>query len=283
MGLRPDGAGPSVACLTLLLIIGTPPKSPVSGLIFRGSLPWKFRKGGISEPNFRYPLASEPKPMKTRPFSKHKPNDKVIYIQRPIVERDEAGRVRWDDHGNPIFKPTFPTDVVDEVKPVMVRKGFIAHYFRRDVLKPAAQIIFMHLTSLCEYSKIEVFYDDISGEPMPAGKMGKRSMAKLLTPGNVTVSFTYEAMVKRTGYDQKTVRDALMRLVELRIIAKIPVPQSSRTKYKKTGGRPLDLLRYEINSEHAWNGPFAHGLAYPCFSNSFELHGEAEEDSNDAS
>ena len=146
----------------------------------------------------------------------------------------------------------------------MVRKEFVRTYCRRGRLTAAVQNVFFHLLTFCEYSRIEVIYDDVTGEPKRADKLGRKSLARVVRPGNVTSSFTYDKLVELTKYDQKSVRNALHQLVTLDIVRCVAVPASSETKHKNAGGRPKALLRFEIGSEHAWNGPLVHGLAYPC-------------------
>ena len=204
--------------------------------------------------------------LKTRPYIAGTKIERTLALPCPVFELDEnkSDQVKCYSDGSPIFQLGKSDRIESDLYMVMVRKAFLKHFCNSKGLKLTQQNVFWHMLSRCSYSRVIYYYDPITKYPVIADKAGTKALTQLAPSGNITTSFTYQEMMQDVGVTQRSVRDALHCLIALNIVREVDVPKQSRTNHAKKGGRPEDLMRYEINSEHAWNGPLQHGLSHPC-------------------
>lgn len=204
--------------------------------------------------------------MRTRPSSK-RGRRFTIQVGAPFVLRDEQGRVKRDRNGEPLFVLQSQPYVDRSLYTVGTRKGFIQeHCHLGGSLTLLDVFIFMQLQGMCHRSVSEVLYDEHSGEPLYVHPNQDYAQAVLITPGNLTKTFTYDDLTQMVRADVRSVRDSLSKLESIGLIKPRNVPQQSITKIRKARGeargRPPRYFRYEINPLYAWNGSFSDGIGY---------------------
>ncbi|WP_155524504.1 hypothetical protein [Oleisolibacter albus] len=226
--------------------------------------------------------------MRTRPSSK-RGRRFTIQVGAPFVLRDEQGRVKRDRNGEPLYILRSPPYVDRSLYTVGIRNKFIQeHCHLGGSLTLLDVFIFMQLQGMCHRSVSEVLYDEHSGEPLYVHPNQDYAQAVLITPGNLTKTFTYDDLTQMVRADVRSVRDSLARLESIGLIKPRTIPQQSITKIRKaraeTRGRPPRYFRYEINPLHAWNGSLSDGIGY-LTTGAFEdgdVNTELEDDDEEA-
>jgi len=225
----------------------------------------------------------------SRPFSQ-RGDDKLIRIPVPKLDRKEDGSIRRTKDGHPVIRSTgYIPNLPDEFRTSMLRGTFLVEFGRLSErrLSHCALLVFLKLLSWCRYQSAELLFDDATGEPIPADGDGNYVLAALGRPGTITKSFTREQLAEAVGATPRAVCDTLKQLSRNLLIRAVTVPPATATKHRKKGGRPEELLRYEINPDYAYNGPLNDGLGYAEIAGSFREYKQYDEkdafDEDDAS
>lgn len=202
--------------------------------------------------------------MNSRPFSQRR-DAKLISIPAPTIDRNDDGTPRRTKQGAPIIRGSGYIPGLQEVFRTYGLRGVFLENFGQlsnTKLSYCALLVFLRLLSWCRWQSAELLYNDSTGELVPDGSNRDFVLAALSRPGTITKSFTRKDLCEAVGVSQRTVLEALKQLTQNELIRPIDVPQQSVTKAGKKAGRPIELLRYEINPEYGYNGPLNDGMGY---------------------